>query len=106
MSRSKFMIHAAVRRVFARHWIDMEKLSFGVHRDSVRIFGELLQLRRPDWESQNSIVELLQLEIVRIRGVSRVYFDLVNWRRNAYGVWIIRAKRKRRNDSTIEGKRD
>ena len=73
----------------------MEKISFGVHRDSVRVFGELLHTRRLDWETANTIVENLHLEILRIRDVRRVYFDFINYKRNAYGVWVQKSRKAR-----------
>ena len=36
----------------------------------------------------------------RSEWIRRVYFDLINWRRNAYGAWVIRTKRKRPGDAT------
>ena len=87
MERSKYQIHAEIRRVLARHWIDPERLQFGAHRGIVRISGELHYTRSAGRSPSTSIVEVLQAEILRIREVTRVQFDLTDWRRDDAGVW-------------------
>lgn len=87
MAQSRYQINAQVRRVFARHWIDLDRVHYGVHRGSVRVSGELHDMRETAADHGLSLVEALQQELLRIKDVQRVYFDLKNWQRDAQGHW-------------------
>lgn len=72
-------INSRVRGVFARHWIDLQKVQFASSRGAVRISGELCFLDSEDDEDGAECTrarrEILEYEIKRIRGVKRVHFD-------------------------------
>lgn len=95
MARSRYQIHADARRVLVRHWIDTERITLGVHRGSVRIAGEL-HFTRPDRDDGTGhIIEVLRSELMRVRDVTRVYFDFTNWSKDSKGLWS-QANRKGR----------
>ena len=41
MTASRYRAQAAIRRVLARHWIDLDRIRFGEFRGVVRLTGEL-----------------------------------------------------------------
>ena len=94
MTHSKYQIHAELRRVFARRWIDLERIHFGAHRGIVRVSGELHHTRIESWDASLSIIEVLHADIMRIKDVQRVYFDFDNWERDEQGKWNRREPRK------------
>lgn len=81
MNRSQYQIQAEVRRVFARHWIDLDRLQLGVYRDMVRVTGELHVTAPASPGGDLSILDVVQGELMRIREIRCVVFDLANWRR-------------------------
>jgi len=85
---SDFQINSKVRSVLAKHWIDLQKITFGSFRGTVRFSGELCLLGgRTGGGSEMNQVESLESEVRSIRGVQRIYFDLSNWHRNNTGQW-------------------
>ena len=88
MAASDFRTNTAVRSVLARHWIDVQRIKFGCFRGTVRFTGSLAFLgTRANGTLDAAKVELLEREIKRLQGVSRVYFDLKNWKREPGGEW-------------------
>ncbi len=88
MAVSDFQINSRVRGVFARHWIDLQKINFASFRGTVRVSGELCLLgseRSNDFEP-TKIVNL-EYEIKRIPEVKRVYFEFPAWHRKPDGAW-------------------
>ena len=85
---SDFRINSKVRAVLAKHWIDLQSIRFGSFRGVVRLMGELRRLGGGSSSARDEFqLDVLEGEIKRIRGVKRVYFDLVNWERSATGQW-------------------
>ena len=88
MPRSQYQIQAEIRRVFARHWVDLERIHFGVYRDMLRVSGELHQTTAEGAsEGELSLVDVLHDELRRVPDVRHVVFDLGNWVRDAEGSW-------------------
>jgi hypothetical protein len=85
---SDFQINSRVRAILARSWIDLQKITFGSFRGTVRFSGELCLLGgRTNGCSKKNQVESLEYEVRAIRGVQRIFFDLSNWQRNDTGDW-------------------
>lgn len=87
MIRSHYQIHAEVRRVFARHWVDLDRIQFGVYRDMLRVTGELLCSREASAPATAALLEVLQGELMRVPEIRCVQFDLRNWQRDTDGRW-------------------
>lgn len=87
MNRSHYQVHADVRRVFARHWVDLDRLQFGVYRDMLRVSGELHCTRDGGETASAALLEVLSGEMMRIREIRCVQFDFANWKRDEQGAW-------------------
>ena len=86
---SDFEINTRIRSVFAKNWIDMQRLKFGSCRGVARISGELHPLGdRYNAYLDGSKLEKIVQEIRRIRGVVRVCVDFSNWQKKEDGKWI------------------
>jgi hypothetical protein len=99
MARSQYQLHAEVRQVLVRHWIDLDRVQFGCHRGTVRLSGELVHTRDSGWDPSMSIFESLRSGMMRIQDVRIVQFDFVNWARDANGSWVETQRR-----ATVEAK--
>lgn len=85
---SDFRINSGVRSCLARHWIDLQQLSFGSFRGVVRISGMLCHLGEGSSAALRAAdVVLLEAEILRVPGVGNVFFDLSNWKKASGGGW-------------------
>ena len=88
MAASDFRINSLVRSVFARHWIDLQRVRYASFGGAVRVSGELCVLGgQPQAKIDAARVEILEAEIRRLNGVKQVYFDLSNWRQGVSGAW-------------------
>jgi hypothetical protein len=97
MSVSDFKINTKVRAVLVKHWIDTQALKFGSFRGTVRLTGELFVLGdRISKNFDGAKLEAIESEVRRIPGVSRVYLDLGNWKKNEIGKWSPAEKAKSR----------
>ncbi|MBK8980604.1 MAG: hypothetical protein IPM29_32270 [Planctomycetes bacterium] len=85
MSGSQYEIQAAIRRVLTRHWIDLDRVRFGAFRGVVRVSGELRAAVPSAPDPSASLLDVLRSEILRIRDVKGVAFDLDNWVRDGEG---------------------
>lgn len=95
---SRYRTLSNVRRVFVRHWIDVDRLNIGCHRGTVRVTGELHVLRQQPSTTHLSIVEVIRGELVRIRDVQRVELDLSNWVKSNDGRWTPKRGNNRDDD--------
>jgi hypothetical protein len=85
---SDFRINSGVRSCLARHWVDLQQLSFGSFRGVVRISGRLCHLGEGSSAALRAAdVEVLETEIRRFPGVANVFFELSNWKKSAGGEW-------------------
>lgn len=73
--------------MFARHWVDLDRIQFGVYRDMLRVTGELLCSREATTPATSALLEVLQGELMRVPEIRCVQFDLRNWQRDADGRW-------------------
>ena len=73
--------------MLARHWIDLDRIQFGVYRDVLRLSGELYHTTQYALEGSASILEVLYSEFMRVPEIRCVAFDLGNWERDEDGVW-------------------
>ena len=81
MEVSDSRIKSLVKAVFARHWIDLQKIEYRSIRGTVHVRGELRQLSgRTSSVRDSSLLEAIETELKRIPGVNQVYFDVVNRR--------------------------
>jgi len=84
---AKYQTQAEIRRVFVRHWIDLDGLTFGCHRETVRVAGALRPSGGRPLPIDAAFLDNLENELCRIGDVRRVHFELKNWRRDASGSW-------------------
>ena len=75
MPKSDIEIKAKVRAVLSKHWVDLHRIGFDCCRGTVRFRGELSWIPGHEGATDEaSLLEVLEAEIRRIRGVSKVYF--------------------------------
>lgn len=67
-------IKTRVRSVLARHWIDLNRLTFDCCRGSVRFHGEIALVEGHGGSSTASLLDTLEAEIKAVPGVKSVYF--------------------------------
>jgi hypothetical protein len=72
MQISDYQINASVRSILARHCVDLQRLTFGSFRGTVRLNGEFCSLLsgRP---LDLGDIEAIQSDIKSLSGVKRVY---------------------------------
>jgi hypothetical protein len=88
VTESNHTINAGVRRVLTRHWVDLEKTNFHSFRGVVRISGELQSINSKSITPLDSgRMQVLESEMMRLNGVTRIHFDLKNWRKSMAGQW-------------------
>lgn len=93
---SDTQIRANLRTVLARHRVDLNRTSFSCSRGVVRMLGELCRHGATAGKPvEMGEVEALERELQSVKGVSRVHFDLLNWRRLSTGEWQPVHKRER-----------
>ena len=93
MPVSDFQINARVRAVLAKRWMDTHRLKFGSFKGTVRFSGQLHALgNRSASHLDAAKLEMIESELKRIRGVSRVFFDFTNWRKSETGEWVPQEK--------------
>ncbi len=87
MTASRYRAQAAIRRVLARHWIDLDRIRFGEFRGVVRLTGELRFVDARGDRPSIGVLETIRAEILRIAEVRVVAFELDNWVRGDEGRW-------------------
>jgi hypothetical protein len=89
MSAFDFRINSQVRSLLARHWLDLNKVQIGTFHGTVRLTGKLTRLGG-ELASRHEprLIEILDIELRGLNGVERVYFDVVNWKKNNSGEWV------------------
>ena len=82
-------INRGVRQVLTRNWYDLTKTNFASRQGIIRVMGELKKLgREANEELTGTQLGALEVEMKRVKGVQRIHFDLLNWRRNEDGEWV------------------
>jgi hypothetical protein len=88
-----FRINAAVRKVFIRHWLDLQLIEYRTTNCVVYVMGALRGKRgrgsdkKRDYTINPSVVEALEREIMRIRDVKRVHMKFEGWTKSG-GKWV------------------
>jgi hypothetical protein len=104
MASSDHEINRGVRSVLSRHWVDLTKTAFASRRGIVRLMGEM---RRVGTDAQKPLdptnLEVIDNELRRVTGVTRVHFDLSNWHKNSEGEWELSEEARRRLRSNGPG---
>lgn len=73
MGVADLQIKTKVRAVLSRHWIDLTRIGFDCCRGSVRFRGEIVLSEGHRCSSPGPLIDALEAEIKRIRGVKSVY---------------------------------
>jgi hypothetical protein len=97
---SDFQINSRVRGIFSKHWLDTSQLSVVTIKGNVYLGGRLRKLPAvsSDIEINEELMEAIDFEIGRIRGVKRVTYRLEEWRKEAGKFISLTAKRKSAED--------
>ena len=96
MASGDFQINSRVRGIFAKHWLDTSQLSVVTIKGNVYIGGQVRKLPAVSHEIEvnEDLMETINFEISRIRGVKRVNYRLEDWRREA-GKFISLVQRRK-----------
>ena len=93
MSAVDFRINAAVRRILIRHWLDLQRIDYRTTNCVVYIMGQFKGKgarkteKKRDYAVNPAVVEAVEREIGRIRGVKRVHMKLEGWTKSG-GKWV------------------
>ncbi|MGE0142632.1 MAG: hypothetical protein AB7I19_08395 [Planctomycetota bacterium] len=87
MARSAYQVQAEARRVFARHWVDLDRLRFGIYRDTLRATGELHAIGDAARSGSLPLIEALTAELLRVPEIRHVALQFDNWERGGDGRW-------------------
>ncbi|MCX7702940.1 MAG: hypothetical protein N2234_02400 [Planctomycetota bacterium] len=96
MAGEDIAISAAVRRIFARHWVDNTLVSVMAHRGVVHITGIMHKVNAIDEKDDigEDTLQIIESEIKRIKGVKRIIFSLDGWVKDG-GQFIKTATRRK-----------
>jgi hypothetical protein len=104
MGSSDQEINRGVRTVLTRHWVDLTKTAFASRRGIVRLMGEMRRIGPETGKRLDPThLEVMETELKRVTGVTRVHFDLSNWRRNSEGEWELVEEARHRLRSNPPG---
>jgi hypothetical protein len=88
MESSQLQINSGVRSVLARHLVDPHGVEVSAIRGVVRLRGQIYHLGHgPYYPMSPEVLLAIEGEILRIKGVLRVFLELDNWSRTS-GKWI------------------
>ena len=92
---SDFQINSRVRGIFAKHWLDTSQLSVVTIKGNVYLGGHLRKLPAvsSDIEVNEDLMQTIDFELGRIRGVKRITYRLEEWRKEA-GQFISLSQKK------------
>ena len=94
---SQLQINSGVRSVLARHMVDPRGVEVGVSRSVVRLRGQIYHLGLGPYHPMSpETLQTMEGEILRIKGVTRVFFELDNWSRSS-GKWVQAAPPKKKD---------
>ena len=79
-------IRSEIRSLLVRHRVDLWRLQVRITSGTVRVTGELNYLGGSH-DAPTMLVENLEREVGRTRGVKRAYLDFSNWSRLTSGEW-------------------
>jgi hypothetical protein len=95
LAAGDFQINSRVRGIFSKHWLDISQLSVVTIKGNVYIGGHVRKLASvsADIKLDIDLMETIDFEIGRIKGIKRVTYRLEDWRKEA-GKFISLARRK------------
>lgn len=95
LAAGDFQINSRVRGIFSKHWLDISQLSVVTIKGNVYIGGNLRKLASvsSDIKIDNDLMETIDYEIGRIKGIKRITYRLEDWRKEA-GKFVNLKKRK------------
>lgn len=101
-------INSLVRKVFARHLINQEPMSFRTVHGKVCVYGWLERLPLSDQNLNSDTISTMMNEVERISGVTGISDELENWERSGKG-WVMtplgkKAQLKGRPKQRIRGR--
>lgn len=84
-----------MRGIFAKHWLDTSQLSVVTIKGNVYLGGRLRKLPAvsSDIEVNEDLMQTIDFELGRIKGVKRVTYRLEEWRKEA-GKFISLSQKK------------
>jgi hypothetical protein len=96
LATSDFQVNSRVRGIFAKHWLDTSQLSVVTIKGNVYLGGRIRKLPAvsSDIEINEELMEAIDFEIGRIKGVKRITYRLEEWRREAGKFISLSAHRK------------
>ena len=84
----QLQIYSSVRSVLARHLVDPRGVEVGVSRGVVRLRGQIYHLGLGPYHPMSpEVLQTIEGEILRIKAVTRVFFEIDNWTRSS-GKWV------------------
>ena len=85
MAVSDFQINSRVRGIFSKHWLDTSQLSVVTIKGNVYVGGNIKKLAAVSSkiEINEDLMESIDFELRRIKGVKRVTYRLEEWRKEA-----------------------
>ncbi len=81
-------IRIRLRGILAHLRLDMQRLRVCVAGGTVRFTGELNAQGRPREAVALAVVEALESDVARVKGIRNTFYELRNWRRTGPGEWI------------------
>ena len=81
-------ISAAIRRELSSRRIDLSKIKFPVKAGEVSLEGELVFVGLSKTNDEIAIeLKFIESSIKAIVGVSKINYELSNWKKNDSGIW-------------------
>lgn len=103
MGANDFQINARVRGIFGKHWLDTGRTSVVTIKGNVYVGGVVRKLPGVSAriEINEDLLETIDYEIKRVRGVKRVIYRLEEWRKES-GSFTRLKKRKTEGEKKKE----
>jgi hypothetical protein len=90
---SSLQIIARVRGVFARHWMDLGLITIVFSNGTVRLQGRAQKLQQAGEPVDEGLLNIIDQEIKRVKGVKRVHFNFENWVKTSSGWEKVKERR-------------
>ena len=96
MTTEDMDINRQVRSVFARNWVNLQKINYGATHGTIYITGRITLLRETRGDSSEEVdragvgpklLSHLEKEMLKIEAVRAVRWDIQGWQRMT-GAWL------------------
>ncbi len=88
MGANDLKISAAIRRELSSRRVDLSKIKFPVNSGEVTLEGEFVFVGLEKTNDEVAIeLKFIESSIKNILGVSKINFELTNWKKNDSGIW-------------------